>query len=124
MEDASFIPTDRYAEWFRPIWDDIRGASLRDHPAPFPVELASRLIRMFSFAGDVVVDPFGGTGSTAVAAIADSRSSVTYEVEEKYFGLIVKRLARAARSHATVTFESRHAPLKPDVPTRIASLVS
>ena len=124
MEKASYIPTEQYAQWFQPIWRDIRGASLKDHPAPYPVELANRLIRMFSFAGDIVVDPFGGTGSTAVAAMAAARSSVTYEVEEKYLALIVKRLAKITRADTTLTFESRHAPLKPDVPRRVAALVS
>ena len=57
--------------WFRSFWDDIKGASTRGgHPAPFPVELAERLVRMFSFAGDTILDPFMGQGSTNVAAIA------------------------------------------------------
>jgi DNA modification methylase len=124
MEETSYIPTEQYAGWFQPIWDDIRGASLRDHPAPYPVELANRRVRMFSFTGDIVVDPFGGTGTTAAAAMASGRSSVTYEEEEKYLALIVKRLAKMARSDATLTFESRHAALKPDIPRRIAALVS
>ena len=51
--------------WWRSIWIDIKGASTRSgHPAPFPPELAERLVRMFSFAGDTVLDPFTGTGST------------------------------------------------------------
>lgn len=107
MEEASFIPTDDYAAWFSTIWSDIPGASLRDHPAPFPAELANRLIRMFSFAGDVILDPFGGTGTTALAAFHAGRSSVTYEVEERYLPLIMNRLAGRLMSEATVTFERR-----------------
>ena len=54
--------------WWRSIWTDIRGASTRTgHPAPYPTALAERLIRMFSFAGDTVLDPFAGTGSTVSA---------------------------------------------------------
>ena len=69
----------------RPVWSDIRGASLREgHPAPFPVEIAERLIRMFSFAGDTVLDPFTGSGSTAAAAIRAGRSSISVEIEEEY----------------------------------------
>ncbi|SRR6266568_1257865 len=94
MESLSFIPTDQYVQWFRTIWDDIRGASLRHHPAPFPLELADRLVRMFSFVGDVVLDPFGGTGTTALSALKASRSSITYEVEPKYFELIRTRLSQ------------------------------
>lgn len=124
MEQASYIPTEEYVRWFQPIWSDIPGASLRDHPAPYPVELAIRLIRMFSFVGDVVVDPFGGTGTTALAAIQSGRSSVAYEVEAQYLSLIVKRLAHNSQPDATLTFESRHAPLCTDLPLRIQSLVS
>jgi len=124
MEQASYIPTEEYVRWFQPIWRDIPGASLRDHPAPYPAELATRLIRMFSFVGDIVLDPFGGTGTTALAAMRTRRSSVTYEVETQYFSLIAKRLARESRPEATPTFESRHAPLRADEPKHIRSLVS
>lgn len=94
MERESFIDTDDYVRWFKTIWDDIRGASLKDHPAPFPLALASRLIKMFSFAGDTVLDPFGGTGTTALAAMEAKRSSVTYEVERSYIDLIRSRLSQ------------------------------
>src|SRR6185295_6526678 len=79
IERHSFIPTDEYVKWFSPIWDDVRGQLRRDHPAPYPVEIARRLIRMYSFVGDTVVDPFGGTGTTAVAAIETGRNSVSVE---------------------------------------------
>lgn len=107
MERLSFIDRVDYAKWFSPIWDDIPGASLRHHPAPFPHELASRLIRMFSFVGDIVVDPFGGTGTTALAAMRLDRSSLTYEVEEKYLPLIVKKLTGDKPSDVLFEFESR-----------------
>lgn len=108
MEEQSFIPTDDYVQLFRSIWDDIRGASLKDHPAPFPLELASRLIRMFSFVGDVVVDPFGGTGTTALAALQARRSSLTYEVEPAYIPLIKERLSQVDLLHdAMIELEER-----------------
>lgn len=82
--------------WLRSIWTDIRGASLRNgHPAPYPASLAERLIRLFSFAGDTVLDPFGGTGSTAVAAIATGRSSVSLDIEPAYVDLARKNINRA-----------------------------
>ena len=66
----SMLQREEMDAWMRPVWSDIRGASLKDgHPAPFPAGLAERLIRMFSFAGDTILDPFSGSGSTAVAAI-------------------------------------------------------
>ncbi len=110
MEEGSFIPTDDYASWFSTVWSDIPGASLKHHPAPFPFEIANRLIRMFSFVGDVVLDPFGGTGTTALAALCAGRSSVTYEAEEKYLPLIMNRLAGRLVTEATVTFERRRLP--------------
>lgn len=108
MEKQSLIPTDDYVRMFRSIWDDIRGASLKDHPAPFPLELATRLIRMFSFVGDVVVDPFGGTGTTALAALQARRSSFTYEVEPSYIPLIKERLSQVdLLNDAIVELEER-----------------
>jgi DNA modification methylase len=82
--------------WFRSFWVDIKGASTRDgHPAPYPVELAERLIRMFSFAGDTIVDPFAGTGSTAIAAIQAGRNSLSGEIDPTYAALARKRIASA-----------------------------
>ncbi|TYB35626.1 site-specific DNA-methyltransferase [Micromonospora sp. AP08] len=94
MEQQSFIPTDEYVKMYRTIWDDIRGASLKAHPAPFPLAIAERLIRMFSFVGDTVLDPFGGTGTTALAALQLNRSSISYEVEPKYFKMVEARLGQ------------------------------
>ena len=101
----SLIDKTDHARWFRPIWSDVRG-QLRSlgHPAPFPVELAYRLIRMFSFVDDIVLDPFVGTGSTAEAAILAQRSSVSFEIEPKYFLLLRERFAQQRRG-VTVRFE-------------------
>lgn len=93
MEEASRITTDDYTEWFSPIWT-IGGASTREHPAPFPKEIATRLIRMFSFAGDVVLDPFAGTGTTNLAALETGRNSIGVEIEPRYLDLIEKRLSQ------------------------------
>lgn len=82
----SLIDKEDHARWFRSIWTDVTGASSRKgHPAPYPVDLAYRLIRMFSFVGDVVLDPFLGSGSTTEAAIRAYRSSIGYEIEPTYF---------------------------------------
>jgi modification methylase len=81
----SLIAKDEMQSWFKSFWTDIRGASTRSgHPAPYPAELAERLIRMFSFAGDTVLDPFLGTGSTTLAAIRAGRNSIGNEIEPKY----------------------------------------
>jgi site-specific DNA-methyltransferase (adenine-specific) len=88
----SRLAKDEHAKWFRAIWTDVPGASTRDHPAPFPVELAYRLVRMFSFAGDTVLDPFVGSGTTLIAAMRAERNSIGSEITPSYFGLAEKRL--------------------------------
>ncbi len=80
--------------YFRSFWVDIKGASTRNgHPAPFPVELPERLIRMFSFAGDTVLDPFLGTGSTTIAAIRSGRNSIGIDIEPKYLDFARREVA-------------------------------
>jgi site-specific DNA-methyltransferase (adenine-specific) len=91
----SMLSKEEMQAWFCSAWSDIKGASTRDgHPAPFPVEIAERLIRMFSFAGDTVLDPFLGTGSTSIAAIRTGRNSIGVELEPKYMK-IARSKARA-----------------------------
>lgn len=108
----SMLQHDEMDAWMRPVWSDIRGASLRDgHPAPFPAEMAERLIRLFSFAGDTVLDPFAGSGSTAVAAIRTGRNSISVEIEVSYLNAATRRAAKEAagrlvESHSAVVVES------------------
>jgi modification methylase len=90
----SIIPAERYSQWFQQIWSGITGASTKKHPAPFPVELAERLVRMFSFVGDVVLDPFMGTGTTTVAAAKTGRNSIGIEVDVDYFEFAESRIDR------------------------------
>lgn len=97
----SMLQKEEMDAWQRPYWDDIRGASLRDgHPAPFPAALAERLIRMFSFAGDLIVDPFCGSGSTAIAASKTGRNSLSSDVEIAYVNATVNRLKGELRKPA------------------------
>lgn len=91
QREASRIPTDLFNEWFRQTWT-LTGESTKRHPAPYPVELAERLVRMFSFVGDTVLDPFCGTGTTMVAAMRWARSSEGTEVDPDYFKLARERL--------------------------------
>jgi DNA modification methylase len=91
----SVIPASHHKEWFQQIWSGLTGASTRNHPAPYPVELAERLIRMFSFAGDTVLDPFMGTGSTNIAASRWGRNSVGIEIDPEYFQMSLRRVQDA-----------------------------
>lgn len=92
QERLSRIETEEYIKLFAPIWSDVSGQLRKDHPAPYPIEIPRRLIRMFSFAGDIVLDPFAGTGTTAVAAIETGRNSLSVEIEPKYLDQIEARL--------------------------------
>ena len=99
----SMLTKEEMKTWFRSIWSDVRGASTRDgHPAPFPVEIAERLIKMFSFAGDTVLDPFAGTGSTSQAAIMSGRNSIANEIESAYVEIARQRMRKAVRQHRAV----------------------
>jgi DNA modification methylase len=106
------LQRDEMDAWMRPVWSDIRGASLRaGHPAPFPPELAERLIRMFSFAGDLILDPFAGSGSTAMAAIRAGRNSISIEIEQEYLNSATRRAAQLAagrliENHTAIVVES------------------
>ena len=88
----SVISGEEHKKWFQQVWNGLPGASTKDHPAPYPVELAERLIRMFSFVGDTVLDPFMGTGTTALAASKCGRNSVNFEIDQEYLDLAAKRL--------------------------------
>ncbi len=94
MEELSRIEKDDYFRWFQPVWSDVTGASTKVHPAPFPPEIPARLIRMFSFVGDVVLDPFTGLGTTVASAIAAGRQAIGLDIEPKYLRIARKRLAQ------------------------------
>ncbi len=91
----SVISSENHKKWFQQIWMGLTGASTRRHPAPYPLELAERLVRMFSFVGDTVLDPFMGTGTTNVAAARHGRNSIGYEIDGEYFGQAVRRMTDA-----------------------------
>ena len=95
MRLMSILSADDHSEWFQQVWH-LGGASLRDHPAPYPISLAERLIRMFSFVGDTVYDPFLGTGTTSAAAASCGRNSVGCEIDPAYFKQCVERVSGAA----------------------------
>jgi modification methylase len=91
----SMLTKAEMQHWWRSIWTDVKGASTRQgHPAPYPAVLAERLIRMFSFAGDTVLDPFGGTGSTAIAAINSGRNSISTDIEPEYIEIARRNIAK------------------------------
>jgi DNA modification methylase len=89
----SVISAENHKKWFQQIWSGVTGASTKQHPAPYPLELAERLVRMFSFVGDTVLDPFMGTGTTTVAAAKWGRNSVGFEIDRHYYKMAQKRIS-------------------------------
>lgn len=113
----SMLNRDEMRAWFQSFWTDIKGASTsKGHPAPYPAELAERLIRMFSFAGDLVLDPFLGTGSTSIAASRTGRNSVGNEIEPTYLKIASQRLS--AECSAVRAFGPVLASVVRDAPLR------
>lgn len=100
----SVIPATDHADWFQQVWT-LGGASTANHPAPFPLALAQRLIRMFSFVGDTVLDPFVGTGTTPAAAAMSGRNSISVEVDPEYFAMSVDRVKTALGSTAQAALD-------------------
>ena len=90
----SVISEENHRQWFQQIWNGLTGASTKRHPAPYPVELAERLVRMFSFVGDTVLDPFSGTGTTSVGAALWGRNSIGFEIDDTYLALAASRFAK------------------------------
>lgn len=93
----SVIPENLHRQYFQQIWT-LGGASTRKHPAPFPLKLAERLIRMFSFVGDTILDPFMGTGTSCVAAAGLGRNSIGIEVEPSYYDMALSAFDERQRS--------------------------
>jgi site-specific DNA-methyltransferase (cytosine-N4-specific) len=90
--------------WFSDLWTDLKGMSqklgekdLRERSAAYPVELAYRLINMYSVQGDMVLDPFLGTGTTSLAAMASARNSVGYEIDPNFINILEPRLTEIIR---------------------------
>jgi site-specific DNA-methyltransferase (adenine-specific) len=90
------IKDKEFLEWTKSVWTfDTVSASKVFHPAPFPNELPHRLIQLYSFEGDVILDPFAGSGTTCVAAVRDDRKYVGYDIKDKYIRLARDNLWKA-----------------------------
>lgn len=107
----SMLTRNEMKSWLRSAWFDVKGESTRrGHPAPFPRSLAERLIKLFSFAGDTVLDPFVGTGTTNLAAVATGRNSIGNEIEPAYLKIAEQRLHLATAMPRT--FGASHSTLR------------
>jgi site-specific DNA-methyltransferase (adenine-specific) len=90
-KEESIISKERWKEYFSGHWY-FNGARQDVHIATFPVELPKRSIEMFTFVGDIVLDPFLGSGTTSVAAIITKRNSIGYEINDKFLPMIKKKI--------------------------------
>lgn len=100
------ITREQFMEWTKSIWTmNTESAKRVGHPAPFPYELPYRLIQLYSFKNDVILDPFMGSGTTALAALRAGRKYVGYEIDKAYLKLAEKRL-RAAKAQELLEFSS------------------
>jgi len=92
----STITKDEFIEYTKSVWSfNAESATKIGHPAPFPVELPARCIKLYTFEDDVVLDPFIGSGTTAVAAIQLNRHYVGYDVSKDYCNIAEKRIKQA-----------------------------
>jgi site-specific DNA-methyltransferase (adenine-specific) len=88
------ISKEQFLEFTKSVWDfPAESARKIGHPAPFPVELPHRLIQLYTYSGEVVLDPFMGSGQTALAALKAGRHYVGYEVNAEYQDLARRRIA-------------------------------
>ena len=91
----SDITKDEFTKWTTGVWTFPGESKKRvGHPAPFPLELPKRCIKLFSYVGDVVLDPFLGSGTTAIAAYKLGRKVIGVEIDKKYFELAIKRIVK------------------------------
>lgn len=93
----SIISEENFNKWYQQIWN-LNGTSSKFHPAPFPKKITDRLIQMFSFVNDTVIDPFVGSGTTILSCCDYGRNSIGYDINSEYLNLAYKRV----RKHITL----------------------
>jgi site-specific DNA-methyltransferase (adenine-specific) len=92
-QGESTITRDEFLEYTKSIWSFTAASAKRiGHPAPFPLELPKRLIKLYSYKGDIVLDPFIGSGQTAIAAVECNRHYIGYDISSEYVDLANKRI--------------------------------
>ncbi len=95
QKGISDITRDEFIEWTNGLWTFSGESKKRiGHPAPFPLELPKRCIKLFSYVGDAVLDPFLGSGTTVIAACKLGRRSIGVEIDEKYYQMSIERISK------------------------------
>ena len=98
LPSESSMTREDFMEGTLDVWEiPAESATRVGHPAPFPIELPARLIGLYTYRGDLVLDPFAGSGSTAVAAVRTGRHHAGYDLDESYVSLAEARVGRERR---------------------------
>lgn len=105
IKDKSKVSKEEWKEFTKTVWS-IANVSHSDHPAVFPEEIPKRLVKLFTFWGETVLDPFGGTGTTAVIALQHGRKAVSIDQNPKYSAIAKKRCAAIPNSASSVRIET------------------
>jgi site-specific DNA-methyltransferase (adenine-specific) len=101
---VSTITREQFMEWTKSIWTmPTESAKRVGHPAPFPEELPYRLIQLYSYKNDIILDPFVGSGTTALVALKSERRYIGYDVDKEYVKLAERRL-RAYKTQEKLDF--------------------
>jgi site-specific DNA-methyltransferase (adenine-specific) len=109
----STISKEEFLEFTKSVWKfAAERASKVGHPAPFPVELPYRLIQLYTFEDEIVLDPFVGSGTTCIAALKTKRKYVAYDIDKKYCDLAEKRIKEFLQEQTTLFSEKNLTPNK------------
>jgi site-specific DNA-methyltransferase (adenine-specific) len=103
------ITKKEFMDWTNGVWT-FNGQSKKGaggHPAPFPIELPRRCIKLFSYIGDTVLDPFLGSGSTLIAAKLNNRKGVGIDIDENYCNIAVDRIKKEANLMQDSLYEGK-----------------
>jgi len=103
----STISKEEFLEFTKSVWSfPAERAGKVGHPAPFPIELPYRLIQLYSFENDIILDPFAGSGSVCIAALKTKRRYVAYDIDKKYCELAERRIKKYLNSQTTLFIHS------------------
>ena len=123
QEKQNTITKEQFMEWTKSIWTmNAESARRIGHPAPFPEELPNRLIQLYSFKNDIILDPFMGSGTTAVVAIKTKRNYIGYDINEEYIKLANNRIKNVIEESVSL-FESNENELLEEEPIIINGII-
>jgi site-specific DNA-methyltransferase (adenine-specific) len=114
-EKQNTITKEQFMEWTKSIWTmNAESARRIGHPAPFPEELPNRLIQLYSFTNDIILDPFMGSGTTAVVAKKTKRNFIGYDINEDYIKLANNRIKNAIQEAVSLFETNENEILEPE----------